>query len=64
MGWSAILNKAVKVGLTEQRLDGGEAISHMGLSEENSRWKEWRMQMSYSDSIPGMSQKPQGSQCG
>lgn len=45
MGVSAILNKAVKVGLTEQRLDGDEAINHRGLSKENSRRKEWRMQM-------------------
>lgn len=44
-GATAILNKAVKGRLPEQRLDGDEAISHVGLNKEDSKLREWRLQM-------------------
>lgn len=51
--------------ISEQRLGGGEVIGHAGLSRENSRQREWRMQRPSSKSVPGVfkvSQRSQGGQ--
>lgn len=50
--------------ISEQRLGGGEAIGHAGLSRENSRQRERRMQRPASKSVPGIFKASQGSQGG